>query len=229
MFKNNLRVMKGQIIALCVLSFTLYGCATMLAPGKDEVAIKTDPAGADVYDGVIFLGKTPLRHTFDRETFGEKILTIKMKGHKSQTLELKKTLEEKALFNFIFSLTTMGATSWGIDAVTGNMTKYAPNSYLIELEKEKVSSNQNDPAQRQRLRFAILNHAYIRNDIARGSGEYLKAYYEIMPSAHSFDSYEEFLGHVSNNAQFLLALNDPVDFYVEFEKSLASIQISQNR
>ena len=101
--------------------------------------------------------------------------------------------------------------------------------YLIELEKEKVSSNQNDPAQRQRLRFVILNHAYIRNDIGRGSGEYLKAYYEIMPSTHGFDSYEDFLVHVSNNAQFLLALHDPVDFYLEFEKSLASIQISQNR
>lgn len=124
MFK---RVVKSHLITACIISLVLSSCATMFAPSKDEITIKTDPEGADVYEGVNLLGKTPLTHTFDRETSGQKVLTIKKQGHKSHKLELGKTLEEKALLNFVFFLTTMGATSWGIDAISGNMVKYSPD------------------------------------------------------------------------------------------------------
>jgi hypothetical protein len=201
----------------------------MFAPSKDEITINTDPEGADVYEGVNLLGKTPLTHTFDRETSGQKVLSIKKQGHKSHKLELVKTLDEKSLLNFVFFLTTMGATSWGIDAISGNMIKYSPNSYLIELEKEGHSINQIDNTRRQRLHFVVLNYADLIKDIAKGNGEYLKAYYEIRPSEQISDNYQEFLNRISNQVQFLLVLNDPVDLYIELEKSFGSIQVFQNR
>jgi hypothetical protein len=224
MSKNNLKVAMTQLIAHCIISILLFGCATMLAPGKDEVTLKTIPEGAEVYDGANLLGKTPLTYSFDRETFGQKVLTIKMEGHKSHDLQFKRSLEEKSLFNLVFILTTLGATSWGIDAVSGNMIKYSPNSYLIELSRDGDSANQIDKTRWQRVRFVVLNHAYLRKYISKGDGEYLRAYYEIRRSKHAFNKYQEFLSHVSNQAQYLLTLSDPIEFFNELEKSFDSIQ-----
>jgi poly-gamma-glutamate capsule biosynthesis protein CapA/YwtB (metallophosphatase superfamily) len=51
MLKNKVRVLKSQTIILSTLCMLLSGCATMFAPGSDQVTIKTYPAGANVPAG----------------------------------------------------------------------------------------------------------------------------------------------------------------------------------
>lgn len=212
-----------RLIMLFVACIFFSGCATIFAPGSDKITIKTNPEGADVYDGANFLGKTPLTHTFKRDTFEEKTLTIKKSGYQNQTLPLSKTVEKTALFNFIFFLITCGAPSWGIDALSGNMTKYSPDSYFIELESNKNPAGQTDNTLHQRLRFVLLNHYYLMKDIASGGGEYLRAYYEISPSNQIFIDYEGFLKEVSKQAKLLLQLDDPVEFNTVLERNFSSI------
>jgi hypothetical protein len=219
---------KGRFFALFALCGILYGCATLFAPGTDDITIRTDPEGAEIYDGINFIGKTPLTHSFIRDTFENKILTVKMDGRKSQKLYLGRTLEQTALFNFGFFLTTGGATSWGIDALSGHMIKYSPDSYLIELEKEEGVEGKKEQAYRQRLRFVIVNHDCLKKDIAKGQGEYLSAYYEIGPSQYPYDNYQSFLSHVSGQARLLLAADDPLEFHRELEGRFNAVSISQN-
>lgn len=198
------------IIVMCILA---SGCATMYAPESDNVTIQSNPEGADVYYGAQLLGTTPLTYSFKRDTFERKTLSIRKKGYKNQEVLLEKTLEKKALYNIAFITTTMGVTSWGIDAASGHMIKYSPDSYLIDLEKVNQSARGKDRARFQRLRFVALNQYYLMNDIATGDGEYLRAYFDSRPSDTAFDNYQKFLGHVSRQALLLLSLHDSVELY----------------
>jgi hypothetical protein len=225
---NSRKFVKDRFFALIALCGVLCGCATMFAPGTDDITFKTEPEGAKIYDGVNLMGTTPLTYSFVRNTFENKVLTVKMEGRKSQKLYLGRTLEETALFNFGFFLTTGGATSWGIDALTGHMIKYSPNSYLIELEKEEDGTSKKEQAYRQRLRFVLINHDSLKKDIATGQGEYLRAYYEIGPSEYVFDDYRSFRDKVSNQSRWLLAVGDPVEFHRELEREFNVIPGSPN-
>lgn len=219
MLTAKIKAIKNQAIILCTLCILLSGCATMFAPDRDQVTIKTEPAGADVYEGANFLGKTPLTHAFERATFDRKTLFLKKEGYSSQELDLRKTLEKTALWNFGFFLTTCGATSWGIDALSGNMVKYSPDSYFIELEKKGTTANGEDHMRQQRARFVLLNRDSLMKDIATGDGKYLRTYYEMSPPQQTLGAYRGFLNHISNHAQRLLCMDDPVDFYHELERS----------
>jgi hypothetical protein len=208
-------------VILCVLYSVLFnGCATMYAPSSDKITINTIPTGADVYYGAHLLGKTPLTYSFKRETFEQKKLDIRMDGYKNQELALEKTLEKTALFNLGFITTTFGATSWGIDAATGNMIKYSPDSYLVDLEKNN-SSNQKYQTRLQRLRFVVLNQDHLMKDIADGDGEYLRTYFESRAFNITFDNYQVFLNHVSRQAPMLLSANESIVFYNNLENMLS--------
>ncbi len=210
--------MKGTaIVGRTIIFFMAYaflsGCASMYAPNSDNITIKTVPEGADVFDGIHLLGKTPLTYSFARNTFEKKILNIRKKGYKNQELLLEKTLEGKALWNLAFITTTLGVTSWGIDAANGNMIKYSPDSYLIDLEKDNNSSSQKNHTNLQRLRFVALNQDNLKKDIASGDGEYLRAYFGDRPSKTAYNSYQDYLSRVSHQAPLLLQLRDPLEFY----------------
>lgn len=210
--------MKLQLMIRCALCMLLSGCATMFAPDSDKVTIKTSPADAEVYEGATLLGKTPLTHSFKRDTFEKKILTIKKDGYTSEELPLNKVLEKTALWNFGFFITTCGATSWGIDAHSGNMIKYSPDSYYIELEKKGNSVSRDDHLRLQRLRFVLLNQDSLMKDIAVGEGAYLKAYFEMRPFQQAFTDYRGVLSPVSKQALLSLRLDEPVEFFHELEK-----------
>jgi len=203
----------GRSFVFLIAYIFLSGCASMFAPNSDNITIITNPEGADVYYGTHLLGKTPLTYSFARDTFERKTLNIRKQGYKNQELLLEKTLEGKALFNLAFITTTFGVTSWGIDAAKGNMIKYYPDSYLIDLEKDNNSSSQKDHSRLQRLRFVALNQDNLKKEIAIGDGEYLRAYFAISPSKTTFNNYQDFLSHVSRQAPLLLALHDPLEFY----------------
>ena len=196
----------------------LSGCATMNAPDEDKVSINTIPPGAKVYDGANLLGTTPVTLVFKRETFQKKDLVLRMPGYKSHELQLGTVLAKEAMWNFAFITTTFGVTSWGIDAASGNMVQYHPNSYLIDLEKEATSENRKDQTRAERFRFVVVNQDQLQKDIARGGGEYLQAYFTIRPrTASAGNDYQAFQGRVSRNAAHLLSLRDPAKFYTSLE------------
>lgn len=207
-----------SVVMFALVLAMLSGCATMNAPGEDKISINTIPPGAKVYDGANLLGTTPVTLVFKRETFQKKDLVLRMPGYKSHDLQLGTVLAKEAMWNFAFITTTFGVTSWGIDAASGNMVQYYPDSYLIDLEKEKTSERRKDQTRAERLRFVVVNQDQLQKDIARGGGEYLQAYFAIRPrTAAAGDDYQAFQGRVSRNAAHLLSLSDPANFYTSLE------------
>jgi len=215
--------MKGTVCtinrqaALILIIVLLSGCASMNAPDSDKISINSIPEGAKVFDGANLLGTTPMTYTFKRDTFKKKNLTLRLDGYKSQDLLLGTVLAKEALWNFAFICTTMGVTSWGIDAANGNMVQYHPDSYLIDLEQDGAPAVRKDQTRLERLRFVALNKDHLQRDIALGDGEYLRAYYKIRPQEWTAQDYQAFRGRVSRNALYLLSLGDTVEFYKSLE------------
>ena len=201
----------GSWVVFFSVVVLLSGCASMFAPASDKVTIDSIPQGANVYDGANLLGKTPLTHTFKRATFEHKTLTLRKPGYRTQDVEMGTALETTSLWNFGFITTTFGVTSWGIDALNGNMVKYFPDSYMIEMQKEGGPAAQKDQTYLQRLRFVAFNQGHLQTDIARGDGEYLRAYFEIRSPTTAYSEYQAFLRGVSRQAPSLLSLHDPVE------------------
>ena len=209
--------MRKAMVFLMGIIF-LSGCASMYAPSSDTITINTVPPGAEVYDGVTLLGTTPLTHTFKRDTFEHKKLSIRKEKYKTHEFKLGRTLEKVALFNFGFITTTWGATSWGIDALNGNMIRYDPDSYLIDLESAGSGTESGSSLERRnRLRFVLMNYDSLRSDLARSDGDYLLAYHRLR---NSRDDYQTFLGSVLSESSVLLAQEDAVALFQSMESLL---------
>ena len=219
---DKMKIWKSATVML-IVSIFFGGCASMYAPGIDTIRINTNPEGADVYSGADLLGKTPLAYSFKRETFQKRRLSIRKEGYKHQELVLGTILEEKSLYNFAFVTTTSGVTSWGIDAINGNMVRYFPDSYLIDLEKKGSPANTSNSTRTLRFRFAVMNQAHLLTDIMVGDGEYLRAYYELRPVHSSIGTYQGFVYAISARTKTLLSTYEPVAFYNELEDVLNQI------
>lgn len=157
--------------SLSILSLFLLSCATLFAPSSDEITITSKPEGATVLIDGIAVGTTPLKQLIDRDTFKQKIVSLSKEGYELKEFRLVRTLESKAIFNLTF------ITSWATDALTGNMIEYSPKAYYIELEKKGKTSSINNGID-EPLRYALVNHAALIEDIAKGDGVYLEAYLE---------------------------------------------------
>lgn len=201
-------------IAMSVL-FLFSGCATLFSKKEDTITIKTEPPGAEVYVGVEPIGTTPLTYTFRRKTFEQKSLNIRKAGYKTKEMQLGRTLDATALFNFGFFLTTSGAPSWGIDALSGAMVQYDPQSYFIDLEPDKREAEPGEEDRRSRRAFVLFNHHRLKSDIARGGGEYLSAYHRMIESP---EGYGLFLDRLRQDAADLISREEGVAFYEEMEK-----------
>jgi hypothetical protein len=149
------------------------GCATLFSDSSDKITITSEPAGAEVILGNEVKGKTPLELVVERDTFKTTTLQIKKKGYATQDLKLKKTFNTTSLFNIGFISTTLGVTSWGVDALTGGVIKHSPTGYTVTLKKG--DSAQLDAGVGKTL-FVQVNEQKIRNDLAHGGGAFLDTY-----------------------------------------------------
>jgi hypothetical protein len=180
------------------------GCATMFSREYDDLTIESNPPGAEVYLGADHIGTTPFTKRFDRETFESPQITLRKKGYKPQTVTLERTLEKTALLNFGFFLTTCGVTSWAIDAASGSMIRYAPDSYLIDLQRNGDEGSASWRRRHLALAFVLTSQPNLMTDISRGGGEYLEAYYHLNFTPVSTASYPVFLHAVRKESAALL-------------------------
>lgn len=174
---------------------TLTSCATLFSDSSDEVKITSEPEGAAVYIEGNKVGVTPLKIQVRRETFVNKTAMLKMQGYETHQFRLAKTLNNTSLFN------TTSLLSWGTDALSGKLIIYSPKSYYIELEKKDVSEVKKVE---DAFYFAVVNYEAIRNDLAKGDGEYLSTFYDKEKGASK--GYESFLNKVKSNSKELLSI-----------------------
>jgi len=163
----------------------LGGCATIFTDGEDEITFNSNVDKTNVYLDGIKLGQTPLTIDIDRKT-ANRMLKFTKPGYQTQEQELLHDFNMN--FGMVLDLTgtALTLTPMGINALSGNLIKYTPTEYHIEMEPEKTGDHKLFRQRVASMRFAAHNFSDIQQDLVSGEGEFLeglKASFQI-PQAH---------------------------------------------
>src|SRR6185295_3808299 len=101
---------KSQLL-LVMIGLSLGGCATMFSKKSDDITIKSDPPGADVYMGLTKICVTPCTFPMERKTFEMPDVSVRKVGYGTVKVDVQKTIETTALYNLGFITTSGGITS----------------------------------------------------------------------------------------------------------------------
>jgi hypothetical protein len=216
------------VIFLFSVSLLSTGCATIMSRGYDDLTIESNPTGAKVYLGAEHLGTTPFTKRFERVTFETPEITFRKEGYKTQTVMLGRSLAPISLWNFIFFPTAVGVTSWGIDAGTGNMIQYTPDSYLLDLQKTGEEGSTSWKRRHRVLAFVLTNQLNLMKDISKGGGEHLNAYYQLDIASKSTISYPSFLETVRKNSGKLVFCMNGLELH-QMLKDLGGTTVSRTQ
>lgn len=105
-------------------SLCCTGCATVITGTVQEVTINSTPPGAHVNVGPHF-GVTPERFVFLR---GEDYTIEARYGDQVRTMSLNRKFDKVGILNILFP------PGFLVDAVSGAITRYEPDAYMIEFD-----------------------------------------------------------------------------------------------
>lgn len=216
---------RGLVVpALLVALLAAGGCATVFSGSDQSVSFSSNPLGAEVLVDGVPVGFTPVATRFDRDTFATRLITIRRPGYQPRQFQLHKSLNAIAILNLTCVL------SWLTDAVTGGLIEYSPGAYHLELTPVIFPgpagpggwADTSPGADREALRFVLVNDGRIRTDIVRGGGEHLRALAHLWGIDGELPRATIALGQ---EAPVLLAREYPFELYLEIRRVLSDQRI----
>jgi hypothetical protein len=192
------------------LFLALGGCATIFTDGEDEITFNSNVDKTSVYLDGIKLGETPLTIDIDRKT-ANRMLKFTKPGYQTQEQELLHDFNLN--FGMILDLTgtALTLTPMGVNAMSGNLIKYNPTAYHIEMEPVKTGNHKLFLQRIASMRFAAYNFPDIQRDLVSGKGEFLdglKASFQIPPT-HK-EAFDEVL---QTNLDKLITTDNGLEFW----------------
>lgn len=131
--------MKKEIAAcVCLIALFLGGCATM-ASIDQQIAITSQPEGADVRLGDI-TGVTPMTATVPGGYSIPQSIQITKEGFQPQTVQVQRGFRKGALVQDIFPGVFIAFIPLIVDAITGDWWYVANSSYHVRLQPMQGSS-----------------------------------------------------------------------------------------
>lgn len=126
--------MTRKMMALGAILLSAGGCASLVSPGPDFVAVGTMPPGARVRLDGVAVGVTPMILPIDRRSDG--LLSFELEGYATQTVDLDKIVNGWFLGNLlwlpIWPVVPLGMI---VDIAGSNQGKYSTRPVQIELKK----------------------------------------------------------------------------------------------
>ena len=192
------------------LFLALSGCATIFTDGEDEITFNSNVAGTKVYLDGIKLGETPLTIDIDRKTTN-RMLKFTKPGYQTQEQELLHDFNLNFGMTLDLTGTALTLTPMGVNALSGNLIKYTPTEYHIEMEPVKTGDHKLFLQRIASMRFAAHNYPDIQRDMVTGKGEFmdgLKASFHV-PVAHT----EAFNQVLQSNLNTLITADNGLEFW----------------
>ena len=132
-------MMKKEISAsVCLIALFLGGCATM-ANIDQQIAITSQPDGADVKLGSI-TGVTPMTATVPGGYSIPQSIQITKEGYQPQTVSVQRGFRTSALIQDIFPGVFIAFIPLIVDAISGDWWYVANSSYHVRLQPMQGSS-----------------------------------------------------------------------------------------
>jgi hypothetical protein len=193
-----------------IACLVLNGCATIFSDGEDVVTFNSNVDQTNVFLDGSKIGVTPLTLSLDRQ-IENRPLKFTKPGYQTQEMMLGKTFNNN--FGMILDLTGTATTltPMGINALSGNMIRYTPTEYHIEMEPEKSGDHRLFRQRVASMRFAAYNFPDIQKDLVAGEGEYLDGLntsFQI-PLAHK----ETFKEVLQANLKTLITADNGLEFW----------------
>jgi hypothetical protein len=118
--------MRGSIVLVCALAVSITGCATVLSGVDQEIAVTTNPPGAECElirggETIAEVPSTPA-NTVVRKTKSDITLVCKKDGYLPTEATLTSGSDSRTYANILFG--AWGLLLWGVDSIAG-----ADNSY----------------------------------------------------------------------------------------------------
>lgn len=203
--KATLFILSGLIACL-----TLNGCASIFTDGEDTVTFNSNVEQTNVFLDGSKIGVTPLTLSLDRQIENRPLKFTKA-GYQTQEMMLGKTFNMN--FGMLLDLTGTATTltPMGVNALTGNMIRYTPTDYHIEMEPEKTGDRRLFRQRVASMRFAAYNFPDIQKDLVAGKGEYLdglNASFQIPPAQK-----ETFKEVLQVNIKTLITADNGLEFW----------------
>jgi hypothetical protein len=110
----------------------LSGCATILATGRDKLAISSTPVGSEVYVNGALMGVTPIELNLKADK--SYVIEFRHKGY----LPVTRTVDTKLGGGWLVLDIIFGCVPVIVDAATGNwnyLDQDAVNAVLVEQDK----------------------------------------------------------------------------------------------
>jgi len=126
-----------KLVYIVLLSFTIFGCATMIDGSKQVLSIDSSPQGATIYVAARTnkneivkkrkVGVTPMDVTVSRK---DAVVILELQGY--ETIEAP--LMQGTNSSFYLDILALSLLSTSVDASTGAMYEYDPGKYLVEMQ-----------------------------------------------------------------------------------------------
>jgi hypothetical protein len=120
-----------QLASLVLVVVLASGCATM-ATIDQQVAITSDPQGADVQIGSLS-GSTPMTVTLPTGYAIPQAFQVQKDGYQPQTVGVQRGFRTSALIQDIFPGLLLGPIPLLVDAITGDWFYIANTSYHVRM------------------------------------------------------------------------------------------------
>ena len=193
------------------------GCATIFSDGKDVITFNSNVDTTKVFLDNSFVGVTPLTLPVDRKLQRTKVRFSK-EGYQTQEMSLshKFNMSTAAVLDVTGSATTM--TPGAVDALSGNLIKYSPTEYHIEMVPDRSGSRDLFHKRLASKRFAAHSFQDIRRDLLTGNGMFLDTLQVMfrVPPAHN-RMFEEIL---QANLDALVIADNGLEFWNRLNKLL---------
>jgi hypothetical protein len=129
------------------ISLMLVGCATIMAPGPDKIAVNSTPEQAKVYLDGEPVGRTPMILPINRKSEG--LVRVELEGYEPVNIDRDKVINGWDFGNILFG----GVIGITVDLITHNQGKYTEDPIFIELKPvETQAKNASDKKTRIQMK-----------------------------------------------------------------------------
>jgi hypothetical protein len=209
---TNRYLTKTHLIALIglIIFLALGGCATIFSDGEDEITFNSNVDKTKVFFDNSLVGETPFTLSVDRQLHRIKVRFSK-EGYQDQEMLLAHKFNINAGMVLDLTGTLTFLTPGAVDALSGNLIKYSPTNYHIEMVPEKTGDLKRFRQRVASMQFSAHNFPDIQRDLVTGEGEFLNTLQSSfqIPQTHK-KAFHEVL---TKNLDALIATNNGLEFW----------------
>ena len=164
-------ISKNFMCFALIIGLFSTGCATLMSDGVDGVSFQANVPDVKLSVDGNMIGKLPLKHVFDRKPQSYKLKFYK-EGYETQEIPLAHEFNYNTGMLLDITGTFTFLTPGAVDALTGNLIRYTPTDYQIEMIPIKSSKTEWYQKRVRSKQFMASNFENVRREIAKGEGEY---------------------------------------------------------